>query len=71
MVSTTADRSSRAADVRVPSVLVVLVTRDAAAWLRDCLRALSEQTHPRLGVIAVDNASEDGSRELLEKALGR
>ncbi|MBI2238144.1 MAG: glycosyltransferase family 2 protein, partial [Actinobacteria bacterium] len=71
MVSTTAESPSTAADdVRIPSVLVVLVTRDAVGWLRDCLQALSAQTHPRLGVLAVDNGSTDGSREMLEQALG-
>src|SRR3972149_6692095 len=53
-----------------PSVLVVVVVRDGAAWLRDCLESLSSQTHPRVGVLAVDNASADGSDELLEQALG-
>lgn len=70
MVSTASDRTSRAADVRIPSVLVVLVTRDGARWLRDSLQSLSAQTHPRLGVIAVDNGSTDESRDLLERALG-
>jgi GT2 family glycosyltransferase len=51
-------------------VLVVLVVRDGAAWLRQCLIALSRQTHPRLGVIAVDNASSDASPEMLETTLG-
>jgi GT2 family glycosyltransferase len=53
-----------------PSVLVVLVVRDAAGWLRGCLSALGAQTYPRMGVIAVDNDSRDGSRELLTQALG-
>jgi GT2 family glycosyltransferase len=53
-----------------PSVLVVLVVHDGLPWLRECLRSLSRQTHPRLGVVAVDNASADGSREVLEQALG-
>jgi GT2 family glycosyltransferase len=51
-------------------VLVVLVSRDGAAWLRECLRALSTQTYPRLGVIAVDNGSTDGSLDLLRRSLG-
>jgi GT2 family glycosyltransferase len=55
---------------RVPSVLVVLVTCDAAGWLRGCLTALSAQTYPRLGIIAIDDASTDGSAELLGNALG-
>src|SRR5437667_6355218 len=54
----------------VPSVLVVLAVRDAAEWLRECLQALAAQTYPRVGVLAVDDASADGSNELLVQALG-
>src|ERR671934_1431695 len=53
-----------------PSVLVVLVVRDGRPWLRECLRSLGQQTHPRLGVVAVDNGSTDGSDAVLVKALG-
>ncbi len=53
-----------------PSVLAVLVTRNGAAWLPRTLRSLARQTHPRLGVLAIDNASTDGSADLLERALG-
>ncbi len=53
-----------------PSVLVVLVVRDAAGWLRGCLSALGAQTYPRMGVVAVDDASSDGSSDLLRQALG-
>src|SRR5947209_12669889 len=73
MAQTSTTRPSRPATStrrREPSVLVVLVVRDGLPWLRECLRALSRQTHPRLGVVAVDNGSTDGSRELLERALG-
>ncbi|HEV8053814.1 MAG TPA: glycosyltransferase family 2 protein, partial [Candidatus Limnocylindrales bacterium] len=56
--------------LRTPTVLVVLVTHDATGWLRECLQALAAQTYPKLGVLAVDNASTDGSRELLERSLG-
>jgi GT2 family glycosyltransferase len=55
---------------RAPSVLVVLAVRDAAEWLRECLQALAVQTYPRVGVLAVDDASTDGSNELLVQALG-
>src|SRR5436309_2956953 len=70
MVTTTADRSPVADAVRTPSVLVVLVVSNGARWLRESLRSLAGQTHPRLGVVAVDGGSTDGSRELLEQALG-
>jgi GT2 family glycosyltransferase len=55
---------------KAPSVLVILVVRDGAGWLRQCLIALSRQTHPRLGVVAVDNGSSDASPEMLETTLG-
>lgn len=53
-----------------PSVLVVLVVHNAIGWLRECLSALAAQTYPRMGVVAVDNASADGSTDLLVRALG-
>ena len=52
------------------SVLVVLVVHDAADWLRETLAALAAQTYPRLAVLAVDDASADGSSDLLREALG-
>ena len=55
---------------QAPSVLVVLVVRDGASWLRQCLIGLSRQTHPRLGILAVDNGSSDASPEMLETTLG-
>jgi GT2 family glycosyltransferase len=70
MATTTVDRSAAHSDTRSPSVLVVLVTRDAVAWLRGCLESLGAQTHPRLGVVAVDNGSSDGTLQLLRQALG-
>ena len=70
MTTTSVDPSPATDDVRSPSVLAVLVTRNAAGWLRECLRSLAEQSHPRLGVVAVDNGSRDGTVELLQQALG-
>jgi GT2 family glycosyltransferase len=65
-----ADTASPATPLERPSVLVVLVVRNGARWLRQCLRGLSRQSHPRVGVLALDNASTDGSADLLEQALG-
>ena len=62
--------ASTSAAERAPSVLVVLIVRDAAGWLRESLSALAAQTYPRLAVMAVDNASRDGSDDLLAQALG-
>ena len=61
---------SRSDPIRPPSVLVVLVVKDGEQWLRHCLVGLSAQSHPRVGVLAIDNGSTDGSRQLLESALG-
>jgi GT2 family glycosyltransferase len=54
-----------------PSVLAVLVARNGAPWIRSALSSLARQTHPRLGVLAVDNASSDGTGNALERVLGR
>jgi GT2 family glycosyltransferase len=64
--------TSVVADVpeHAPSVLVVLVARDAVGWVRDSLSALAAQSYPRVGVLAVDDASTDGTHELLVQALG-
>jgi GT2 family glycosyltransferase len=70
-VETRAPASEGGAErVKVPSVLVILVTRNGGPWLPQCLLALSKQSHPRIGVLAVDNDSSDGSADLLETALG-
>jgi GT2 family glycosyltransferase len=54
----------------VPSVLAIVVVRDGAAWIRRTLSSLARQTHARFGVLAIDNASTDGSAEVLEQLLG-
>jgi GT2 family glycosyltransferase len=51
-------------------VLAVLVSHDGAAWLPEALAGLAAQSYPALEVVAVDNASADGSRDLLLDALG-
>jgi GT2 family glycosyltransferase len=53
-----------------PTVLAILVTHDGRAWLPRTLAALQAQTHENLEVVAVDNASSDGTRELLLDELG-
>ena len=70
MVTSTPDRPADDDAVHGPSVLAVLVVRDGATWLRDCLQSLAVQRYPRLGVVAVDCASTDGSAEILAHALG-
>ena len=63
-------QSPPVAPERAPTVLVVLVVRDAAAWLRETVAALAAQTYPRTAVLGVDDASSDDSRAILEQALG-
>lgn len=53
-----------------PPVLAVIVAHDGARWLPRALEALAAQSYPALDVIAVDNASADGSREMLVEHLG-
>jgi len=53
------------------SVLVLLVASDAETWLPDVIEGVRNQTYEDIEVLAVDNASTDRSRSLLEKAFGR
>jgi GT2 family glycosyltransferase len=69
-VETRAGAASAPSGQAEPSVLAVLVVRDGSAWLRQGLMGLAKQTHPRIGVLAIDNGSKDGSADLLEAALG-
>src|SRR5919198_2905294 len=68
--TSTVEASGSVAAIRPSSVLVILVAKDGAGWLRQCLVALSRQTHARLGVVAVDSGSSDGSGDILQQALG-
>jgi GT2 family glycosyltransferase len=53
-----------------PSILVLLVATDGAEWLPDVLRGLRAQQYRPIKVLAVDNASSDGSGAILAKAFG-
>ena len=59
-------------DVRVDisgcAVTAVLVTMDAARWLPGTLSALSALTDKPTRLIAIDNASTDATRLLLDRA---
>ena len=50
------------------SVQAVVVTHNRKALLLDCLAGIAGQTHPVAGVIVVDNASTDGTREAVERS---
>src|SRR2546429_113361 len=65
-----AEAGGSASSPPAPPRFVVPVRKDREPRLRQSFIGLSRQTHPRLGVLAVDNASTDGSAALLEQALG-
>ncbi len=48
----------------------MIVATDARPWLPELLNALARQTRPPDRVVAIDNASTDGTRDLLISALG-
>lgn len=53
-----------------PSVLVLLVATDGAKWIPEVLSGLRAQQHRPIDILAIDNASSDGSGDLLVQALG-
>ncbi len=53
-----------------PKVQAVLVTHDGAPLIRRALAALAAQDHPYLDIVAVDNASTDGTAQVLVELLG-
>jgi GT2 family glycosyltransferase len=59
-----------AAPTRGPSVLAILVARSSTPALRACLHALAEQSYETLGILAVDDAADPDTHELLVRALG-
>lgn len=50
-----------------PLVLAVVVNWNRGEDTLECLRSLELQTYPRLGIIVVDNGSEDGSPESIQR----
>ena len=52
----------------MPAITVLLPVRDARPWLEASLASLWRQTFRDFEVVAVDDGSEDGSGEFLERA---
>ena len=46
---------------------IVIPNWNGARFLPVCLEALRQQTHPALEVLIVDNASSDGSQDLIQR----
>ena len=53
-----------------PRIVAVLITHDGAPTLRRAITSIAAQTQPGIELIAVDNASEDGTGTLLVDLLG-
>src|SRR3979411_1716683 len=49
-------------------VSVLITTYNSARFLETCLESLRQQVYKPLEVIVIDNASSDGTRDLLVKA---
>lgn len=52
-------------------VSVTIVTYNSSRFIGRCLDSVLAQKYPRVEVIVVDNASTDGTREVLERFYGR
>jgi len=50
-----------------PLVSVTVVTYNSGRFIRRCLDSVLEQRHPRLEVVVIDNASTDGTTDILER----
>lgn len=53
-------------DMPAPSVAVTVVTFNSARFIRRCLESVLDQNYPKLEIVVVDNASNDGTVEIVE-----
>ena len=65
------DEDAHRVDIAGAHVIAVLVTLDAARWLPATLEALAELDTRPTRLIAIDNASADATRTLLDRAHRR
>jgi GT2 family glycosyltransferase len=54
----------------MPTVVATILTRNRRDLLRDSIRAVQKQTRPVDELIVVDNASDDGTLEMLAEEFG-
>ena len=60
---------SSAQPAELPRVAAVLVVHDGAEWLSSVLATLGKVRYPALDLVVVDNASRDGSAEILARRI--
>jgi GT2 family glycosyltransferase len=53
------------------SVSVTIVTYNSGRFIKRCLESVLEQKYPNFDVVVVDNASTDGTIDILEQFAGR
>ncbi len=59
------------APVKEPLISILMPFRNTESFLGECLRSVCEQTEPGWELLAVDDRSEDRSRELVHEASRR
>jgi GT2 family glycosyltransferase len=52
-------------------VSVTIVTYNSGRFIRRCLESVLEQKYPRYEIVVIDNASSDGTSDILEQFEGR
>ncbi len=53
-----------------PRYSVLLPTRNGASLLENCVRSILDEPYPNMELIVSDNASEDGTRAILQRFAG-
>jgi len=64
-VTTVADKRSKSLPFVPGLVSVSLVTTNESRWLPGCIQSTRRQTYQPIEIVVVDNASTDGTRELM------
>ncbi len=50
-----------------PKVSAIITTRNRKQWLREAIKGILSQTYKNFELIIIDNASTDGTKEMVEK----
>ena len=66
-----ADKKSRVNIYPPPLVSIVVPTKNAARFLRRCLKSIQDQTYSPIEIIVVDNYSTDRTREVADAFAAR